>query len=171
MRTKTVFMWLTGVSLVVADTVWPSPAAAQSRRGQVEANCAPSPFLYDDDPFWGPGPYPYSAAYPDGACLSGKVRVLATPEQADVYVDGFYAGVVDDFDGALQRLPVTPGGHAITLYLEGYRTVTRHIAVTADSTVTLKITMHNVGPGEVSELPPPPTLLRRPVASVPPASA
>ena len=169
MSRKMVFTLLTDAALAIAATVWSSAASAQVLRGRDQtASCAPSPFLHDVDPFWGPGPYPYSAAYPDGACLSGKVRVLATPEQAGVYVDGFYAGVVDDFDGALQRLPVTPGGHAITLYLEGYRTVTRHIAATADSTVTLKITMHNVRPGEVSQLPPPAASPREPAASVPP---
>jgi hypothetical protein len=158
MSRKTFFTLLTGASLVIAAPVWSSAVNAQVVPARVQtASCAPSPFLFDDDPFWGPGPYPYSAAYPDGACLSGRVRVLATPTEADVYVDGFYAGLVDDFDGALQRLPITPGDHAITLYLEGYRTVTRHIAVTADSTVTLQITMENVRPGEVSKLPPPPT--------------
>jgi hypothetical protein len=172
MSWKVFFRLLTGAVLVIAATAWSSAAGAQALRGRIQpASCAPSLFLYDDDPFWGPGPYPYSAAYPDGACLSSSVRVLATPQQADVYVDGFYAGLVDDFDGALQRLPITPGDHAITLYLEGYRTVTRHVVAMAGSTVTLQITMDNVGPGEVSELPPPPTLLRRPVASVPPASA
>jgi hypothetical protein len=32
--------------------------------------------------------------------------VLATPKEAAVYVDGFYAGVVDDFDGVFQSLPL-----------------------------------------------------------------
>jgi hypothetical protein len=39
------------------------------------------------------------AAYPNPACLTGRVQVLATPKQADVYVDGFFAGFVNDFDG------------------------------------------------------------------------
>jgi PEGA domain len=153
---KTLFTLLTGASLVVASTVSPSPADAQETSEPVRsASCAPSPMLYADDPLWGPGPYPYAAAYPNGACLSASVRVLATPKQADVYVDGFFAGLVDDFDGREQPLSITPGDHAITLYREGYRTVTRRIAATARSTVKLRLRMEKLGPGETSELPPP----------------
>jgi PEGA domain len=155
MTKKTLFGSLAGASLVIAATLWPSPAGAQVRPEPVQpANCAPSPFVYDDDPFWGPGPYPYSAAYLNGQCLSASVRVLATPVEANVYVDGFYAGLVDDFDGALQRLPVTPGDHAITLYLEGYGTVTKHVVASPDSPSQLQLTMDKLGPDDVSEPPP-----------------
>jgi hypothetical protein len=34
-------------------------------------------------------------------------------------VDGFYAGIVDDFNGVFQSLPLTPGGHTVVLYVEG----------------------------------------------------
>jgi PEGA domain len=142
------------VLLVVAATLWPSPVNAQMRRGRVfvVGRYAYSPFLYD--PFW--GPYPYYGAYVVGASPVGDVRVLATPKQAQVYVDGFYAGIVDDFDGALQRLRTTPGGHAITLHLEGYRTITENIYVTPGSTFKLQLTMDKLAPGEPSEPPPAP---------------
>ena len=52
----------------------------------------------------------------------GSVRVLVDPAEARVYVDGYYAGTVDDFDGLFQRLNVSPGRHEITLKLEGYKT-------------------------------------------------
>ena len=106
-------------------------------------------------------PYAGYGAYPIGGSLPGDVRVLATPKQAEVYVDGFYAGVVDDFDGTFQRLHVTPGGHAITLHLEGYRTVTRNIWVTPDDTLKLQLSMDKLRPGEISA---PPSLAARPFA-------
>ena len=34
----------------------------------------------------------------------GDVRLMVRPRDAAVYVDGYYAGVVDDFDGVFQRL-------------------------------------------------------------------
>jgi hypothetical protein len=80
--------------------------------------------------------------------------MLATPKQADVYVDGFFAGFVNDFDGTLQYLPATPGDHAITLYKEGYRTITRHVVVTSESTATLRQRMDRLPPDQTSELPP-----------------
>ena len=39
-----------------------------------------------------------------------------------MYVDGYYAGTVDDFDGLFQRLNVSAGRHEIMLKLEGYKT-------------------------------------------------
>jgi hypothetical protein len=158
MSRNTVLSLLTGASMVIAAGLWPSRAAAQARPEPVGAeHCAPSWFVADDDPFWGPGPYPYSATL-DGQCLSASVRVLGTPIQADVYVDGFFAGLVDDFDGVLQRLPITPGDHAITLYLEGYRTVTKHVSVTSGSSLTVRLRMEMLGSDQTSELPPPAVL-------------
>ena len=154
MRRNTVVALLTGALLVVGGTFWPSPANAQGRRGRVivSGGFVYSPFFYD--PFWGPYPYVGYGAYPIGARASGDVRVLATPKQAEVYVDGFYAGVVDDFDGVLQRLHTTPGGHAITLHLEGFRTVTQNIYVTPGDTFKLQLTMGQLRPGETSDPPP-----------------
>ena len=44
-----------------------------------------------------------------------------TPRDAEVYVDGYYAGDVDDFDGTFQRLRVEPGEHEIEIYKDGFR--------------------------------------------------
>jgi hypothetical protein len=116
------------------------------------------------DPFWGPF-YPYGYGYPYGypdglydysSDITGDVKTDITPKQTAVYVDGYYAGVADDFDGAFQRLHTSPGGHAVTLHLDGYRTITRNIYVQPDSTYKLKETMEKLAPGEVAE-PVPPT--------------
>jgi hypothetical protein len=49
-------------------------------------------------------------AAPDAA-----VRFEVKPKQAQVYMDGFYAGIVDDFDDWYQRLYTAPGPHEITV--------------------------------------------------------
>jgi hypothetical protein len=120
------------------------------------------------DPFWGPY-YPYRYGYPYGypygtygysLAPTGKVKTQITPKQTHVYVDGYYAGVADDFDGAFQGLHTSPGGHAVTLSLEGYRTITQNIYVRPDSTYKLRETMEQLAAGETSEpvpLPTPPT--------------
>ena len=96
------------------------------------------------------------------------MRIEVTPRDAEVYVDGYYAGTVDDFDGTFQRLHTTPGGHAITLHLEGYRTVTRNIYVTPADTFKLQLTMDKLRPGETSDPPPIPARpLARGAARVP----
>jgi len=165
-RRKTLVTLVSGVLLVVATTFWASPAAAQGRRGRIiiTGGYRFGPLVYD--PFWGPypcyspypcyGPYEYYGAAPAGTRPSGDVRVLASPKQAEVYVDGFYAGVVDNFDGVFRRLHTTPGGHAITLHLDGYRTITQNIYVTPDATFKLRIAMDELGAGETSAPPPKP---------------
>jgi len=164
MRRNTIVALLTG-ALVVGGTFWPSPASAQGRRGRVIVTggfgYGYRPFFYD--PFWGPYPYYGYGAYPIGVRSAGEVRVLATPKQADVFVDGFYAGVVDDFDGTFQRLHMTPGGHAITLHLEGYRTVTQNVYVAPDQTLKLQLAMDRLRPGEASDPVPIPA---RPLSTV-----
>jgi hypothetical protein len=112
------------------------------------------------DPFWGPFyPYGYGWGYPYSypygpydysSEITGDVKTDVTPKQAEVYVDGYYAGVADDFDGAFQRLHTSPGGHAVTLHLDGYRTITRSVYVQPDGTYKLKVTMEKLAPGEVA---------------------
>ena len=120
-----------------------------------------NPF-YGPYPWWGPDAYgyPYFPIYDTRA----RVRLLVTPKQAAVHVDGYYAGIVDDFDGFFQNLPLSPGGHEIVLYLEGYRTVRQTVYLTPDSTYKLHYAMQRLTQGEVSEpppsappVPPPPT--------------
>src|SRR4029077_11023494 len=93
--------------LVLASSV---SAQAQGRHGRVilvPRSFGYAPFFYD--PFWGPY-YPYSA-YPYSVWPTADVRVEVVPKQTEVFVDGFYAGTADDFDGVFQRLHTTPGGH------------------------------------------------------------
>jgi PEGA domain-containing protein len=98
------------------------------------------------DPFWGPyypyGAYPYVVVHP-----TSKVRVEAVPKETEVFVDGYFAGTAG-------TVATTPGGHAITLFLPGYRTVTQNIYVRPDSTFKMNDTMDKLGPGEVSAPPP-----------------
>jgi PEGA domain len=139
---------------------WPARADAQWRRYRpyrpavVVVGGYYDPFWYDpwygygyQYPF-GPPPfrYPYYA-YDPGA----SIRVEVTPKEAEVYVDGYYAGVVDDFDGVFQRLPVEPGEHEIELYMDGYRAVKQRVYTTPRRTFKLKYTMERLGAGEQAE--------------------
>jgi hypothetical protein len=78
------------------------------------------------------------------------VRVLVDPSEARVYVDGYYAGSVDDFDGLFQRLNVSSGRHEIALKLEGYKTHRVKVYVAPDSTLKLHYDLEK-GLGETFE--------------------
>jgi len=86
-------------------------------------------------------------AYAEG----GALRLQVTPKDAAVYVDGFYAGIVDDFDSAFQRLPVPPGEHELVLHHAGFRTVHQRINVAPRSTYRARLAMEKLGAGDTAE--------------------
>ena len=119
---------------------------------------------------WGyPYPYPYPP-YP-GPYLApdASVKLEVKPNTAEVYVDGYYAGIVDDFDGTFQRLRVPPGEHELELYLDGYRAAKQKIVLAVDKTVKVKYTLEKLAPGEQAEpRPTPPNPPPTPQAGAPP---
>jgi len=108
---------------------------------------------------WGGYGYPYYG-YPGygyyGYRNYSSARIQVTPKEAKVYVDGFYAGVVDDFDGWSQRLDVPPGQHEVEIYLEGFRTLRERVLFQPGETVKIKGTLEKLGPGQPPEPPPQP---------------
>lgn len=92
---------------------------------------------------YGYGGYGYRGyGYRDGRYSYGEVRIEANPkssrEQIRVYVDEAFAGVVDDFDGFLQRLLLAPGSHLIEIKLEGYRPFRETILIGPGSTYNIR---------------------------------
>jgi hypothetical protein len=92
-------------------------------------------------------PYGWAYRYDD----TGSARIQGTPKQAEVYVDGYYVGTVDDFDGALQRLHVERGEHVLLIYLEGYRTIREKVLFTRGGTLKLSYAMQPLAAGEAQE--------------------
>jgi hypothetical protein len=109
------------------------------------------PYGYGGFYQWGPYPYPYPYRYPYYRDYDAAVRLEVKPKEAEVYVDGYYAGIVDDFDGVFQRLRLPPGDHDLILYEDGYRTVRQHIRLTPDNTLKLKYNMEKLAAGEQPE--------------------
>jgi hypothetical protein len=121
-------------------------------------------YFYDpyfgEYPWWPPVIYPHPRIVFDGRA---QVRLQVTPRETAVYVDGFYAGVVDDFDGFFQRLPLLSGGHTIALFLDGFGTITRRVYLSPGSDLSIREALVPLPPGQASEppilaamLPPPP---------------
>jgi hypothetical protein len=108
-------------------------------------------------PYWYPWfypPYPYGYGYP--YYPQSSVRIEVMPREAKVFVDGYFAGTVDDYDGTFQRLHVTPGKHDILIYLEGYHSLKQSFYLSPDSTYKVKGEMAKLAPSDPPEPPPPP---------------
>ena len=85
--------------------------------------------------YGGYGGYGYVA--PGGGYSAyGGVRIQGAPRNAEVYVDGAYAGIVDDYDGVFQRLDLEPGSHEIEIRTAG-RPLTYDVNLTAGQTLTV----------------------------------
>jgi hypothetical protein len=126
-----------------------------------------SPWYYPSYGFYGGFGYPYYGGYlgvsyagGGGGYASGgggyyegpgSVRLIVEPVEAKVYVDGNYAGKVDDYDGMFQRLSLRPGAHDVELRHDGYETHRIKLYVPADHTIKVKFDMVRGDPSHVSE--------------------
>lgn len=130
----------------------PPPAAAVIVRGQVFIGGYFYDPVYGRYPWWPRSAYPYwyFPVYDERADL----RLRVTPETAAVYIDGFYAGIVEDFDGVFEGLPLPPGGHIVVLFLEGYRTARYNVYLRPASRFTIRDTLVRLRADERSEPPP-----------------
>lgn len=125
-------------------------------------------------------PYPQRLPYPYSMMdnMRGALRVEVSPKEAEVYVDGYYAGIVDDFDGAFQRLRVTPGAHEIIVRRDGFHGLKEDVYVTPDMVYRIRRRLEPLQAGEANEPRPTPQAPQRggaqageypPVQSMPPA--
>jgi len=167
---------LTGV-LIGGAMLWPADASAQRRvvRTRPVIVVSPryySPFYYPRfyypgfysgfyDPyffgFYGQYPYGYPPYYGRwGYDNTGAARLQITPRNAQMYVDGYFVGVVDSFDGSLQRLNVEAGEHELQVYLEGYQTYTQKVLFIRGRTLKITHALQPLAPGESSGPPPQP---------------
>lgn len=83
---------------------------------------------YSYDPYWS---RPYYSRYYGGSRYyadddyypTGELRLQVHPRFAEVYVDGYFAGNVDDFDGMFQSLTLEEGPHKIEIAAPGFDTL------------------------------------------------
>lgn len=83
-------------------------------------------YFYYDPYQWYPGAYStyggsgyYPRQYGYGYDI-GELRLQVTPRHAQVFVDGYYAGTVDDYDGAFQSMKLESGPYSIQITTPGY---------------------------------------------------
>ncbi|HET7694798.1 MAG TPA: PEGA domain-containing protein [Vicinamibacterales bacterium] len=160
---------------VVMTMLWPAEAAAQRRavrRAPVRTSVFVGvgfyrpyyyyrPFFYTPfyspfyDPFYAGWYAPYYAQYPrypyyySRAWASARLEVK--PRSAQVYVDGYYVGVVDQFDGVFQRLDLPTGEHEISVYLPGHRTYTQRTLFRPGATYHFKAILEPLPAGTPEE--------------------
>jgi hypothetical protein len=133
--------------------------AAQPRRGRVVIGAYYRPLYYSSfysryyNGFYNPYYYGGYSAYGAGQIYrpDSSLRLQVSPRTTEVFVDGYYAGTVDEYDGIFQRLRLEPGEYEMALYLPGYRTVTQRVLMQPDRTLKIKHAMVPLGPNDSPE--------------------
>ena len=74
-----------------------------------------------------------SYGYPTGA-----LRLQVQPRDAQVFIDGSYAGIVDDFDGTFQSLRLEQGEYRVEIVLPGFEPLDFDVRIPAGQTVTYR---------------------------------
>lgn len=98
------------------------------------------PYAYSG---YGYGPYGYGYPQPPAGYVRGVygvayggVRIQGAPPDAQVFADGYYVGVVDDFDGAFQQMNLQPGPHQIEIRVPGYPPIEFDVRIEPGETIT-----------------------------------
>lgn len=77
----------------------------------------------------------------------GGVQLDLQPRRAQVFVDGAYAGLVDDFRGYYQHLALPAGLHRIEVLTAGYMPLIFDVTVVPDRTITYRSSLEEAPHG------------------------
>jgi hypothetical protein len=74
-----------------------------------------------------------------GGPAYGGVQIKGAAHNSPVYVDGYYAGVVDDFDSDNRHLNLTAGVHQVEIRVAGQQPSSFDVNVPPNQTVTIQV--------------------------------
>lgn len=92
---------------------------------------------YGADGYYPYGYTPRGYYEPIPGRLYGGVRITGAPRDAQVFADGYYVGIVNDFDGIFQHMNLEAGPHHIEIDL-GYDAIEFDVYVRPGETTTFR---------------------------------
>ena len=84
---------------------------------------------------------PYVTALGKG----GRLRLDVVPAEAEVFVDGVYAGHAEQFDGVSSHAAMAPGAHRIDVRAEGYQDVVLGTRIVRSKRTVERVTLLPLG--------------------------
>ena len=69
----------------------------------------------------------------------GGLRITGASRVAQVFADGYYVGIVNDFDGVFQHLNLEAGPHRIEIVDPGFPAITFDVMIQPGRTVTYRL--------------------------------
>lgn len=95
------------------------------------------PYGYAPYGYGGYAPYGYGYGGYSGRPYGG-IRIDLPERDAEVYVDGYFAGIVDDFDGNFQQANLEAGPHRIEVRAQGYEPISFDVRIEPGRTITYR---------------------------------
>ena len=117
------------IMICITTAVMLAPLAAYARPGRIYV--APGFGWGWYSPYWGGYPYPYG--YYNYAPTTGAVKFDTKVKDAEVYIDGAYAGTV----GKLKTINLRPGSYDIEVRASGRTQFDKRVYVAAGKTLHL----------------------------------
>jgi hypothetical protein len=109
--------------------------------------------VYYGSPYYGYAYPPYGYVTPPPGYLSaipgrpyGGVRIEDAARDARVFVDGYYMGIVDDFDGVFQHMNLEAGPHHVEIRAPGFEPVAFDVNVQPGETISYHAEMFPAQP-------------------------
>jgi hypothetical protein len=102
----------------------------------------PAPYPY---PAYGSAPYGYGYGGYSGQPYGG-LRIDLPQRDAEVYVDGYFVGTVDNFDGVAQQANLEAGPHQIEIRSPEFQTIQFNVNIEPGRTITYRGAMHDHRP-------------------------
>jgi hypothetical protein len=81
---------------------------------------------------------PLPMPLPEAGVPTGGVQLDVEPWRAQVYVDGYYAGHVEDFRGYYHHLELPAGPHVIEIFEAGFQPQNIEVSVSPGRTTTYR---------------------------------
>ena len=93
------------------------------------------------------GYYPYGYTPPEyfqmvPGRVYGGVRITGAPRDAQVFADGYFVGIVDDFDGIFQHMNLEAGPHHIEVQEAGMEPIAFDVDIRPGQTTTFRADMY-----------------------------
>ena len=85
------------------------------------------------------------------SAITGEIKLEVTPDRAAVFVDGHFAGTVNQFRGAGRAMLIAPGKHHIKIGLVGYQPFETDVTLLANQKITVKT---DLAPGTIQQADP-----------------
>jgi hypothetical protein len=92
------------------------------------------------DPYYAAPPAGY--VQPGSVAGYGSVRIEDAPRDGQVFADGYYVGIVSDFNGPVRHLDLPAGAHRIEVRVPGVPPSAVDVKVEPGQTITFHASVH-----------------------------